>query len=71
MSVGPQGAFVVLNFGTARGAQVGHRLQVSQGGAVVATVKISDVRPHFSVAQVEPETVHAVLQKGDLALLIR
>lgn len=71
LSLGPQGAFVVLNFGSNRGAQVGQRLEVSQGGTVVATVRISDVRLHFSVAQVQPETVRAVLQKGDLALLIR
>ncbi len=71
LTVGPQGAFVVLNFGSSRGAQLGQNLQVSQGNAVVATVQISDVRTHFSVAQVQSETVRGVLQKGDLALLIR
>lgn len=71
LTVGPQGAFVVLNFGSNRGAQIGQRLQVSQGNTVVATVLISDVRTHFSVAQVQAETVRGVLQKGDLALLIR
>lgn len=71
LTVGPQGAFVVLNFGSNRGARVGQRLEVSQGHSVVATVAISDVRTNFSVAQVEPESVRGVLQKGDLALLIR
>lgn len=71
LTVGPQGAFVVLNFGSNRGAQIGQRFQVSQGNAVVATVQVSDVRTNFSVAQVQPETVRGVLQKGDLALLIR
>ena len=71
LTVGPSSAFVVLNFGSARGAQLGQRLTVSQGTDVVATVLISDVRTNFSVAQVQPDTLRGVLQKGDLALLIR
>jgi septal ring factor EnvC (AmiA/AmiB activator) len=71
LTVGPQNAFVVLNFGSARGAQVGQRLNVSQGTEIVATVLISDVRANFSVAQVQPATLRGVLHKGDLALLIR
>ncbi|MBL9202097.1 MAG: hypothetical protein JNL39_16415 [Opitutaceae bacterium] len=71
LTVGPEGAFVVLNFGAARGAQLGHRLTISQGPNVVATVQISDLRENFSVAQVLPETLRGVLQKGDSALLIR
>lgn len=71
LNVGPESAFVVLNFGSARGAQLGHRLQVNQGNAIVATVVLSDVRTNFSVAQVQPETLRGVLQKGDSAVLIR
>jgi len=71
LSVGPQNAFVVVNFGSARGAQLGHRLTISQGSAVVATAVISDVRTNFSVAQVQPESLRGVLQKGDSAVLIR
>lgn len=71
LSVGPDNAFVVLNFGAARGAEVGHRLTVSHGTNEVAVVLISDVRPNFSVAQVLPDTLRGVLQKGDLAVLIR
>lgn len=71
LTVGPDSAFVVLNFGSARGAQLGHKLTVSQGTAVVATVLISDVRANFSVAQVLPDTLRGVLQKGDSAVLIR
>ena len=71
LTVGPDSAFVVLNFGSARGAQLGHKLSVSQGTSVVATVLISDVRANFSVAQVLPDTLRGVLQKGDSALLIR
>ena len=62
---------VVLNFGEARGARLGHRLTVSQGTSVVATVQISDVRANFSVAQVLADTLRAALQKGDSAILIR
>lgn len=71
LSVGPGNAFVVLNFGSARGAQLGHKLIVSQGPQEIATVLISDVRANFSVAQVLPDTLRGVLQKGDLAVLIR
>lgn len=71
LSVGPQNAFVVLNFGSARGAKLGHKLVVSQGDTPIATVAISDVRNNFSVAQVLPDTVKATLQKGDEAVLQR
>lgn len=71
LTVGPENAFVVLNFGTARGAQLGQKLNVSQGTAIIATVLISDVRANYSVAQVLPETLRGVLQKGDSAVLVR
>ena len=71
LTVGPESAFVVLNFGSARGAQLGQKLAVSQGTAEVATLLISDVRTNFSVAQVLPDTLRGVLQKGDLAILLR
>jgi hypothetical protein len=71
LTVGPESAFVVLNFGSARGAQLGQKLNVSQGNSVVATVLISDVRTNFSVAQVLPDTLRGVLQKGDSAVLLR
>lgn len=71
LSVGPQGAFVVINFGEARGAQPGQRMTVSRGAAALATVELSDVREHFSVGQVQPESLRGVLQKGDSAVLLR
>jgi flagellar biosynthesis chaperone FliJ len=71
LTVGPESAFVVLNFGSARGAELGQKLNVSQGNSIVATVLISDVRTNFSVAQVLPDTLRGVLQKGDLAVLLR
>ena len=71
LTVGPENAFVVLNFGSARGAKIGQRLAVNQGTSEVATVLISDVRANFSIAQVLPDTLRGVLQKGDSALLLR
>jgi hypothetical protein len=71
LTVGPESAFVVLNFGSARGAALGQKLSVSQGSDVVATILISDVRTNFSVAQVLPDTLRAALQKGDSAVLLR
>ncbi|PAW60965.1 MAG: hypothetical protein B9S34_16635 [Opitutia bacterium Tous-C1TDCM] len=71
LSVGPDSAFVVLNFGSVRGARLGHKLTVSQGTSEVAVVQISDVRPNFSIAQVLPDTLRGILQKGDPALLLR
>jgi hypothetical protein len=70
LTVGPESAFVVLNFGSARGAKLGQKLAVSQGTSELATVLISDVRANFSVAQVLPDTLRAVLHKGDSALLL-
>jgi hypothetical protein len=71
LNVGPSSAFVVLDYGSARGAQLGQKLEVGRGTEIVAQVLISDVRTNFSVAQVQPETLRGALQKGDLAVLIR
>jgi len=71
MTVGPQSSFVVLNFGSLRGARLGQRFHVNQGTEVVATALISDVRDNFSIAQVLPETLRGALQKGDSAILVR
>lgn len=71
VGVGPENAFVVLNFGAGRGAHLGQKLNVTQGTQTVATVLISDVRPNFSVAQVLPDTLRGILQKGDSAILLR
>jgi septal ring factor EnvC (AmiA/AmiB activator) len=71
LTVGPESAFVVLNFGSARGAQLGHKLTVTQAGNEIALLQISDVRPNHSVAQVVPNSLRGVLQKGDSAVLLR
>lgn len=69
VSVGPESAFVVLNYGSARGAQLGQRFALRSGPDLLATVLISDIRTQFSIAQVEPDSVRGVLHKGDLAIL--
>ena len=68
VSVGPEGAFVVLNYGTVRGAQLGQKFAIRSGSNLLATALISDVRSQFSVAQVEPDSLRGVLHKGDLAV---
>ena len=71
LNVGPENSFVVVNFGSLRGAQPGQKLTVSHETQVIATALISDVRENFSVAQVLPETLSGALQKGDSAVLVR
>ncbi|HVS52060.1 MAG TPA: hypothetical protein VHD62_06860 [Opitutaceae bacterium] len=71
LSVGAENAFVVLDFGATRGATVGQKLTIGGGTDPIATVLISDVRPNFSIAQVLPDTLRGVLQKGDVAVLLR
>ncbi|HUR60015.1 MAG TPA: hypothetical protein VM029_19995 [Opitutaceae bacterium] len=71
LTVGPESAFVVLNFGSVRGAQIGQKLTVSQGTEQVATVLINDVRNNFSIAHVLPDSLRGVLHKGDSAVLLR
>jgi hypothetical protein len=69
VSVGPESAFVVLNYGSSRGASVGQRFVLRSGSDILGSALISDVRSQFSVAQVEPESLHGILHKGDLAIL--
>ncbi|MCR6657047.1 MAG: hypothetical protein NVV63_14830 [Opitutus sp.] len=69
LSVGPSSSFVILNYGSDRGAAAGQTLTIQRGTDVLAKVLISDARPAFSVAQVQPDSLHGVLQKGDFAIL--
>jgi septal ring factor EnvC (AmiA/AmiB activator) len=69
VSVGPENSFVVLNYGSARGARIGQKFILRSGAELMGAAVISDVRAQFSVAQVEPDSLHGVLHKGDLALL--
>src|SRR5260221_701130 len=67
--VGAESSFVVLNYGSARGAVIGQKFVIRNGSDILGSALISDVRSQFSVAQVEPDSLHGVLHKGDLAIL--
>ena len=69
VTVGPRDAFVILNYGANNGASVNQELLVRRGPDPVARVKISDVRPNYSVAQVMSGTLSGSLRKGDAAML--
>lgn len=70
VSVGPQNAFVVINFGTRHGALPNQRLMIKRGPEPLAEVEISDTRENYSVAQVLPDSLSGKLRKGDAATLI-
>ena len=69
VSVGPANAFVVVNFGASHGALPTQTMHIRRGPDILATVRISDVHPQHSVAQVLPDSVQGALHKGDLAVL--
>ncbi|QYM80549.1 hypothetical protein K0B96_08065 [Horticoccus luteus] len=69
VNVGPQNAFVVLNIGSAHGAHQNQTLTICRGTEILAQVQISEVREHFSIAQVQPDSLRGTLQKGDTALI--
>ena len=69
MGVGPQNAFVVINFGQRHGALTGHVMTISRQHKPVAEVEISDVRENYSIAQVLPDSLSQNVRKGDLATL--
>lgn len=69
VSVGTESAFVVLNCGATQGAAPGQFFSIQRGTETVALVLIGDVRPHFSVAQVQPGSLRGTLHKGDSAVL--
>jgi hypothetical protein len=69
VSVGPSGAFVVINYGAAHGALPRQEMLIMRGTESVARVHISDVREQHSIAQVLPDSPSGVLHKGDSAVL--
>lgn len=69
LSIGPQSAFVVLDYGSDRGAAPGQALSIRRGSDTLAQVHLGQIRPHLSVAHVVPDSLRAALQKGDSAVL--
>lgn len=65
----PDGAFVILNYGSEHGGQPGQILSLARGTSEVAQVQISDARARLSVAQVLPASLKGKLQTGDIVLL--
>jgi len=69
--VGPQDAFVIVDYGRDQGAEIGDELTLCRGTTVVARVQISDARSRFSVAQVLPTALKRQLQPGDFVLIAK
>ncbi len=67
MRVGPENAFVVLDYGAALGARPAQQLQIRRGTEPVATVHISDIHDHLSLAIVQPDSLRSGLRRGDTA----
>ncbi len=66
--VGPSDTFVILDYGAAHGARLHAIMRLQRGTSELAQVQISDVRTHFSLAQVVPGTLKGQLQTGDLVV---
>jgi len=69
LRVGPQNAFVVINFGANHGAGPNQRIQIQRGTEPLAQAEISLVKEHYSIAQVLAGTLSGNLRKGDAAFL--
>jgi hypothetical protein len=67
--VGPRNSFVVINFGAKHGARNNQRMVLSRGPETLASVEISKVAEHYSIAQVLPESLSGNLRQGDAAAL--
>jgi vacuolar-type H+-ATPase subunit I/STV1 len=67
VEVGPRSAFVVLDIGSRHGAVPALELVIRRGSAIVAHVRVTDVRDSFSIAHVLPGTLSSALRAGDTA----
>lgn len=70
LGVGPENAFVVLDFGADQGAEPNRLLLVRRGSDPLATVAIGPVHPRHAVAHVVPDTLQGSLRVGDRAFLL-
>lgn len=69
LKVGPQNAFVVINFGATHGAAPNQRIQLQRGSEPLGIAEISLTKEHYSIAQVLPGTLSGSIRKGDAAFL--
>ena len=70
LGVGPENAFVVLDFGARKGAAVNQLLLVRRGSAPLATVAIRTVHARHAIAHVIPDSLQGSLRDGDVAILL-
>lgn len=70
LGVGPENAFVVLDFGARSGAAVNQLLLVRRGSAPLATVAIRTVHARHAIAHVIPDSLQGSLRDGDVAILL-
>jgi hypothetical protein len=71
LRVGPSDAFVVIDHGTAAGAEVGQLLKLQRSGEIIAHARISDARRQFALAQVFSSSLKGQLQTGDLVVFTK
>lgn len=69
VGVGPANAFVILDHGAGRGMATGQVCAIRRGLETVALARVTDVRPRFAIAHVQPNSLRGVLQKGDSAVI--
>ena len=69
VTIGPQNAFVVINYGSKHGAQLNQKMIIRRGTDPIATIYISDVREGFSIAQVDPASLVTPIFNGDIVLV--
>lgn len=69
--LGPEGAFVVSDYGTTHGARLHEIISIQRGTSTLAEAQISHASPQFSIAQVQPATLKGQLQTGDLVVFTK
>lgn len=68
LRVGPRDSFIVVDCGAEQGARLGVTVSVQRDGQELARARVSETRPNFALAQVQPTTLKGQLQPGDLVV---
>jgi hypothetical protein len=70
MAVNPAANFVILNIGATQGAVIGSEMILKRGDSQIARVRISQIEPSTSVADIIPGSMapDLRLQPGDRAI---